>query len=100
MLKPTNIKRTLAGLALAFAATAGPVPATAEGIQEPFREEFHKAMKGRTVVFVPVALAVDLAQGWLETMKNELEPLGVSVTFRDANFNTSAGAQAIESLIN
>ena len=33
-------------------------------------------------------------------MKKELEPLGVSVTVRDPNFNSSAGAQAIENLIN
>jgi len=35
MLKPTNIKRTLAGLALAFAATAGPPDANLRAAAPP-----------------------------------------------------------------
>ena len=75
-------------------------PSLAAGIDEPFRAGYHEALNGKKVVFIPVAQAVDLAQGWFATMKKELEPLGVSVTVRDPNFNSSAGAQAIENLIN
>ena len=75
-------------------------PSLAAGIDEPFRAGYHDALNGKKVVFIPVAQAVDLAQGWFATMKKELEPLGVSVTVRDPNFNSSAGAQAIENLIN
>ncbi len=75
-------------------------PSLADGIDEPFRAGYHEALNGKKVVFIPVAQAVDLAQGWFATMKKELEPLGVSVTVRDPNFNSSAGAQAIENLIN
>ena len=75
-------------------------PSLAAGIDEPFRAGYRDALNGKKVVFVPVAQAVDLAQGWFATMKKELEPLGVSVTVRDPNFNSSAGAQAIENLIN
>ena len=75
-------------------------PSLAAGIDEPFRAGYRDALNGKKVVFVPVAQAVDLAQGWFATMKKELEPLGVSVSVRDPNFNSSAGAQAIENLIN
>lgn len=75
-------------------------PSLADGIDEPFRAGYHEALNGKKVVFIPVAQAVDLAQGWFATMKKELEPPGVSVTVRDPNFNSSAGAQAIENLIN
>ena len=75
-------------------------PSLAAGIDEPFRAGYRDALNGKKVVFIPVAQAVDLAQGWFATMKKELEPLGVSVSVRDPNFNSSAGAQAIENLIN
>ena len=58
-------------------------PSLAAGIDEPFRAGYRDALNGKKVVFVPVAQAVDLAQGWFATMKKELEPLGVSVSVRD-----------------
>jgi ribose transport system substrate-binding protein len=79
---------------------AGIGPSFAQGIDEPFRAGYYHALNGKAVVFIPVSQAVDLAQGWFATMKKELEPLGMSVTVRDPNFNSSAGAQAIENLIN
>ena len=87
------------GLGAGILATAI-CPSLADGIDEPFRAGYQEALNGKNVVFIPVAQAVDLAQGWFATMKKELEPLGVSVTVRDPNFNSSAGAQAIENLIN
>ena len=54
---------------------------------------------GKTVAYVPVALGFDLAQGWLEGLKKELEPLGVKIVVRDPNWNTNAGAQAVTTLI-
>jgi ribose transport system substrate-binding protein len=87
------------GMGLAWV-SATPLLADDKGVNEPFRAGYHEAMSGKQVVFIPVAQAVDLAQGWFATMKHELEPVGVSVTVRDPNFNTAAGAQAIENLIN
>lgn len=88
-------------LAVSAAALTSMMSVTkAQGIDDPFRAGYQEAVKDKRVVFIPVAQAVDLAQGWFETMKAELEPLGVSVTVRDPNFNSSAGAQAIENLIN
>jgi simple sugar transport system substrate-binding protein/ribose transport system substrate-binding protein len=51
------------------------------------------------VAYVPLALGFDLAQAWLEGLKQELEPLGVKVILRDPNWSANAGAQAISSLI-
>ena len=51
-------------------------PSLADGIDEPFRAGYHEALNGKKVVFIPVAQAVDLAQGWFATMKKELEPSG------------------------
>jgi ABC-type sugar transport system substrate-binding protein len=98
-------RQTLRFALLALGVGAGIVgggigPSFADGIDEPFRAGYHNALNGKAVVFVPVAQGVDLAQGWFATMKKELEPLGMSVTVRDPNFNSSTGAQAIENLIN
>ena len=84
----------LAGLSIGQAAFA-----QGKGIDEPFRANYKSTLAGKTVVFVPVAMGFDLAQGWFEGLKKELEPLGVKVTSRDPNWNTNAGAQAVTTLI-
>jgi ribose transport system substrate-binding protein len=73
--------------------------AQGKGIDEPFRDGYRKTMSGKVVAYVPVALGFDLAQGWLEGLKKELEPLGVKIVVRDPNWNTNAGAQAVTTLI-
>lgn len=73
--------------------------AQGKGLDEPFRAGYKSTLAGKTVAFVPVAMGFDLAQGWFEGLKKELEPLGVKVIARDPNWNTNAGAQAVTSLI-
>ena len=58
-----------------------------------------KALQGKTVAYLPVAMSFDLAQGWLAGLKRELEPLGVKIVVRDPNWSTNAGAQALTNLI-
>ncbi len=41
----------------------------------------------------------DLAQGWVAGVKKELEPWGIKVEVRDPNWSTTAGAQAVTTLI-
>ena len=84
----------LAGMAITSTAYA-----QGKGLDEPFRATYKTTLAGKTVAFVPVAMGFDLAQGWFEGLKKELEPLGVKVISRDPNWNTSAGAQAITTLI-
>src|SRR6201999_31883 len=84
--------------ALAFASVA--VPALAQqGLDEPFQKPFKEALAGKTVAFVPVAMNFDLTEGWFAGLKKELEPFGVKVVVRDANWSTNAGAQAVTTLI-
>jgi ribose transport system substrate-binding protein len=87
-----------AALAAGLATSLGAL-AQGKGIDEPFRDAYHKQLAGKTVAYVPVALGFDLAQGWLEGLKKELEPLGVKIVVRDPNWNTNAGAQAVTTLI-
>ena len=68
-------------------------------MEEPFREPYLKALQGKVVAYLPVAMSFDLAQGWLAGLKRELEPLGVKIVVRDPNWSTNAGAQALTNLI-
>lgn len=73
--------------------------AMAKEITEPFREGYIASLKGKTVAFLPGAMAMDLAIGWLGALKSELEPQGVNIIVRDPNFSVQAGAQAFTQLL-
>ena len=84
-----------AGL-LALAAS----PALAQkGLDEPFQAQFKEALAGKTVAYVPVSMNFDLTEGWFAGLKKELEPYGMKVIVRDPNWSTSAGAQAVTTLL-
>ena len=93
------LRRASAATALTAALLAPGLSARSEGLEEPFREPYLKAMQGKVVAYLPVAMSFDLAQGWLAGIKRELEPLGVKVVVRDPNWSTNAGAQALTNLI-
>ena len=94
-----TLRRILACTALAAALFGPALPLRAQGLEEPFREPYLKALQGKVVAYLPVAMSFDLAQGWLAGLKRELEPLGVKIVVRDPNWSTNAGAQALTNLI-
>src|SRR5579883_328756 len=96
----TKIARWLGGIACAAALCAVASPSFAQkGLDEPFQGPFKKALAGKTVAYIPVAMNFDLTEGWFAVLKHQLEPWGVKVVVRDANWNTNAGAQAFTTLI-
>jgi ribose transport system substrate-binding protein len=95
----STLRRTLAGATLAMGMLGLTTLAQSQGLDEPFREPYLKALQGKVVAYLPVAMSFDLAQGWLAGLKRELEPLGVKVVVRDPNWSTNAGAQALTNLI-
>ena len=70
-----------------------------KGLDEPFQGPFKQALAGKTVAYVPVAMNFDLTEGWFAGVKRGLEPYGMKVVVRDANWSTNAGAQAVTTLI-
>jgi simple sugar transport system substrate-binding protein/ribose transport system substrate-binding protein len=95
----------IARIAFTAAAAAGALGlinqahAQNKGLDEPSRAEYRAALNGKTVAYLPIALSFDLAQGWLQGLKKELEPLGVNIVVRDPNWDSNAGAQALTTLI-
>ena len=67
-----------AALALSAAAPAGAAPSAAD------------KMKGKKVIFVPIAMGISLTEGWARRMKEHAAMHGYSFEIRDAAFNTGA----------
>ena len=96
----SKIAKWLGGIACAAALCAVASPSFAQkGLDEPFQGPFKKALAGKTVAYIPVAMNFDLTEGWFAVLKHQLEPWGMKVVVRDANWNTNAGAQAFTTLI-
>ena len=93
-----TIRKKLVMVAFGLMAIAAPALAQ-QGLDDPFQKPFKEGLAGKTVAYVPVAMNFDLAEGWWAGLKKELEPYGVKFELRDPNWNTSAGAQAVTSLI-
>jgi ribose transport system substrate-binding protein len=95
LLKTT--KRLIGGVMLSAFAS---LPAAAQqGLDEPFQASFKAALSGKTVAYIPVAMNFDLTEGWFAGVKKELEPYGMKVIVRDANWSTNNGAQALTTLL-
>jgi ribose transport system substrate-binding protein len=91
--------KSLKTMLLVAAVAATSIGVFAKGIDDPARDGYYAAFKGKKVAFVPIAMGFDMTEGWAAGIKAALEPLGVTVDIRDPNWSTDAGAQAITSLI-
>jgi ABC-type sugar transport system substrate-binding protein len=89
-----------AGLAIA----AMPLFATAqeEGGTKTARElraSYDKALKGKTIAYLPIALGVPLSDEWGRVVQEEAEWRGMKYIVRDPNNNPSAMQQALTALV-
>jgi ribose transport system substrate-binding protein len=82
----------LCGMALGLAATA-------RAQEDPGPAAYSKALEGKRVLLIPMAMGFDLAQGWTHYIKKEVEGFGGVFETRDPNWSVEAGAQAITELI-
>lgn len=57
------------------------------------------ALKGKTIAWVPLQLGLPLTDIWTRVMRDEAEARGMKFEVRDPNANTTAGLQAVSSLI-
>ena len=94
-----RMKHIAAAFGFALSLTGLSAHAMADGIDDPRRADYFKVFAGKTVAFVPVAMGIDLTEGWASVMKKQADRLGMKLEIRDANWSADAGAQAITSLI-
>jgi ABC-type sugar transport system substrate-binding protein len=63
------------------------------------RTPYYDGLKGKTVVFVPLAMGFDLTEGWAAIMRRQAADLGYKLEIRDPNWSTDAGTRALTALI-
>ncbi len=92
------LMRTLLAAAVVASSTIlTALPASAA--MDPAPAEYAKALKGKRVVMVPMAMGFDLAQGWAAILQREVNAFGGTFETRDPNWSTEAGAQALTDAI-
>lgn len=89
----------LAAFALALSLSGIVGHAGAAGMDDPRRNDYYKTFVGKTIVFMPVSMGVDLTEGWASVLKQQADALGMKFEIRDPHFSADAGAQAITSLL-
>lgn len=90
---------SLCGAALALAATTASVFAQNTGIDNPNRNAYLQALKGKRVIYIPMTMQTDVTLAWNKMMQRQAKELDYAVEVRDANWNTDAGARALTSAI-
>ncbi len=71
----------------------------ASSAMDPAPAEYAKALKGKRIVLVPMAMGFDLAQGWAAILQREVNAFGGTFETRDPNWSVEAGAQALTDAI-
>ncbi len=64
------------------------------------RADYDKAVRGKTIAFLPIALGVPLQDEWGRVIQSETAWRGMKYVVRDPNNNPSAMEQALTALIN
>lgn len=94
----TMLKRIAAGV-LAVTLSTSSVLAANEGLENPRDTAFMKAVKGKKVIFIPLAMGFDLTEGWAAVMRQQAKRLDYSFEIRDPNWSTDAGTRALSAAI-
>ena len=63
------------------------------------RASYDKALQGKTIAYLPIALGVPLSDEWGRVVKEEAEWRGMKFEVRDPNNNPSAMQQALTALV-
>ncbi len=64
------------------------------------RADYNKAVEGKTIAFLPIALGVPLQDEWERVLRTEAAWRGMKYVVRDPNNNPSAMQQALTALVN
>jgi ribose transport system substrate-binding protein len=92
--------QAFAALALGLIAAVGTARAEEKGLDNHAkRTPYYDTLKGKKVIFVPLAMGFDLTEGWAAIMRRQAEDLGYSFEIRDPNWSTDAGTRAITDAI-
>lgn len=92
------------GLALSAALTCAALataPARAEdtGLDQVGRAGYVNSVKGKKVVFVPIAMGFDITESWAAIWRKQAAELGYNFEICDPNWSTDAGTKALTAIL-
>jgi ribose transport system substrate-binding protein len=96
--------KTFFALALSAAlscAALGFAPARADdtGLDQVGRSDYLGAVKGKKVIFIPIAMGFDITESWAAIWRKQATALGYTFEIRDPNWSTDAGTKALTAAI-
>jgi ribose transport system substrate-binding protein len=80
---------------LACGTLAVSLPVKAQDATDPV----YSALKGKKVVYIPIAMNYSLTQAWYAGMKREAERFGYKIEVRDPNWDASAAVQTFQAAV-
>jgi simple sugar transport system substrate-binding protein/ribose transport system substrate-binding protein len=91
-------------LALGLAAVLSVVAAASgraedTGLDQVGRGGYLDSLKGKKVIFIPIAMGFDLTESWAAIWRKQAQQLGYSFDIRDPNWSTDAGTKALTAAI-
>ena len=93
------LKKSLIALAATASLCAVASVALADHFDDGQWNATEKALKGKTVAFVPISMGFDLPQAWAAALQHDADKWGFKLVIRDPNWDVAAGAQALTQLI-
>ncbi|MEP9389843.1 sugar ABC transporter substrate-binding protein [Mesorhizobium sp. KR9-304] len=94
-----TIRKLLTAGLIALGMAMPTIASADDGLDNPSRNPFYDGLKGKRVVFIPLAMGFDLTEGWAAIMRKQAEDLGYTLEIRDPNWSTDAGTRALTALI-
>lgn len=94
-----NLRKSLIALSAAASLSSLAGAALAQHFDDGQWNATEKALKGKTVAFVPISMGFDLPQAWAAALQHDADKWGFKLVIRDPNWDVGAGAQAITQLI-
>lgn len=82
-------------LALAAVVTLGASHPSAAQDSDPG----YAALKGKKIIYIPIAMNYDITQAWYAGMKREADRFGYEIVVRDPNWDTNAAVQAFQAAV-
>jgi ribose transport system substrate-binding protein len=80
---------------IACASLGMPLPAGAQDATDPV----YSALKGKKVVYIPIAMNYSLTQAWYAGMKREADRYGYKIEIRDPNWDANASVQTFQAAV-
>jgi len=90
-----GISKIVAAGLVACAALTVSIPLRAQDATDPV----YPALKGKKVVYIPIAMNYSLTQAWYAGMKREADRYGYEILIRDPNWDANAAVQAFQAAV-